>query len=245
MQHLSPAMRQLVLDLGVDKPPSLDTFVTGQNTELAQLLSQFSTRTPSQYGERFAYLWGEAGAGKTHLLHALAQTEQARYIAPDAPESSFTHTPEITLYLLDDCQNLSPAAQIDAFALFNETRAHGGFLVAAGNRPPMILNLREDLRTRFGWGLIYQVHGLTDEDKIDALERSAHARGMSISSGVLPYLITHYRRDMSSLSQMLNQLDQYSLETKRPITLPLLRDVLHEQEQEQEQKQARQHPDNK
>jgi DnaA family protein len=222
----------MVLDLGVENPPSLDTFVTGQNTELAQLLSQFATRTPSQYGERFVYLWGEDGAGKTHLLHALAQTEQARYIAADAPESSFTHTPEITLYLLDDCENLSPAAQIDAFALFNETRAHGGFLVAAGNRPPMILNLREDLRTRFGWGLIYQVHGLTDEDKIDALERSAHARGISLSSGVLPYLITHYRRDMSSLTQMINRLDQYSLETKRPITLPLLREVLHNLQQQ-------------
>ena len=222
----------MVLDLGVENPPSLDTFVTGQNTELAQLLSQFATRTPSQYGERFVYLWGEDGAGKTHLLHALAQTEQARYIAADAPESSFTHTPEITLYLLDDCENLSPAAQIDAFALFNETRAHGGFLVAAGNRPPMILNLREDLRTRFGWGLIYQVHGLTDDDKIDALERSAHARGISLSSGVLPYLITHYRRDMSSLTQMINRLDQYSLETKRPITLPLLREVLHNLQQQ-------------
>lgn len=226
-------MRQLVLDLGAEKPPSLETFVAGQNTELAQLLSQFATRTASQYGERFVYLWGEAGAGKTHLLHALAQTDHARYIAHNAPESSFTHTPEVSLYLLDDCENLSPAAQIDAFALFNETRAHGGFLVAVGNRPPMILNVREDLRTRFGWGLIYQVHGLTDEDKIDALERSAHARGMSISSGVLPYLITHYRRDMSSLTQMLNQLDQYSLETKRPITLPLMREVLYEHQRKQ------------
>ncbi len=221
-------MKQLLLDLDVDKSPSLDTFVVGQNAELAQLLSLFASRTASQYGERFVYLWGEAGAGKTHLLHALADSGNARYITPEAPESAFVHTPEITLYLLDDCERLSPAAQIDAFALFNEIRAHGGFLVAAGNHPPMMLNLREDLRTRFGWGLIYQVHELTDEDKIDALERSAHARGMTISSGVLPYLITHSRRDMSSLTQMLDQLDQYSLETKRPITLPLLREVLNE-----------------
>jgi DnaA family protein len=165
----------------------------------------------------------------------LADSEHARYIAPDAPESAFVHTPEITLYLLDDCERLSAAAQIDAFALFNEIRAHGGFLVAAGNHPPMILNVREDLRTRFGWGLIYQVHELTDEDKIDALERSAQARGITISPGVLPYLITHYRRDMSSLTEMLDQLDQYSLETKRPITLPLLREVLNELYQQQQQ----------
>jgi DnaA family protein len=223
-------MRQLLLELDAAQSPSLETFTVGQNAELAQLLSLFSVRTASQYGERFVYLWGESGAGKTHLLHAMASTSAARYIAPDAASNVFTHDPATSLYLLDDCQNLSAQAQIDAFALFNEIRAHGGFLVAAGNHPPMILNLREDLRTRLGWGLIYQVHGLTDEDKIDALERSAHARGMTISSGVLPYLITHYRRDMNSLTQMLNQLDRFSLETKRPITLPLLRELLQQQQ---------------
>ena len=223
-------MRQLLLDLDAEQPPSLDTFVVGQNAELAQLLSLFSTRTASQYGERFVYLWGEAGAGKTHLLHALANSGQARYISADAPGSAFDHTPEISLYLLDDCENLPAQSQIDAFNLFNEARAHGGFLVAAGKQPPMILNVRDDLRTRLGWGLIYQVHGLTDEDKIDALERSAQARGIVISGGVLPYLITHYRRDMLSLTDMLDQLDHYSLETKRAITLPLLRELLQQQQ---------------
>lgn len=219
-------MRQLLLDLDAHKLPSLDTFVVGQNAELAQLLSLFSQRTASQYGERSVYLWGEAGAGKTHLLHALADSASARYIAASAPDSAFEYSPGVSLYLLDDCEQLSADAQIAAFNLFNETRAHGGFLVAAGNHPPMILNVRDDLRTRLGWGLIYQVHGLTDEDKIDALERAAHARGIHLAAGVLPYLITHYRRDMSSLSEMLDQLDHYSLETKRAITLPLLRELL-------------------
>ena len=223
------------MDLAALAPPSLESFVDGQNIELTQLLRLFSNREASQSGERFAYLWGESGAGKTHLLKALAESGQAKYIAADAPESSFTYTPEISLYLLDDCEKLSPNAQIDAFALFNEARAQNGFLLAAGNAAPMNLALREDLRTRFGWGLIYQIHGLTDEEKIDALERLAQFRGISISSGVLPYLITHFQRDMSSLTQVLNQLDQYSLETKRPITLPLLREVLSALQQEQQQ----------
>lgn len=226
-------MRQMVLDLAALAPPSLDSFVDGQNTELAQLLHLISNREASQSSERFAYIWGESGAGKTHLLKALAESGHARFIAADAPESSFIYTPEISLYLLDDCEKLSQQAQINAFALFNETRAHKGFLVAAGNAAPMNLSLREDLRTRFGWGLIYQVHGLTDEEKIDALERLAQSRGISISSGVLPYLITHFQRDMTSLTQMLNQLDQFSLETKRPITLPLLREVLAAMQQQQ------------
>ncbi|WP_423680923.1 DnaA regulatory inactivator Hda [Undibacterium sp. WLHG33] len=223
-------MRQLLLDLDAQKLPSLATFVVGQNAELAQLLGLFSQRIASQYGERSVYIWGEAGAGKTHLLHALADHPDSRYIPANAPEEAFDFSDEVSLYLLDDCEQLSPMNQIAAFNLFNEARAHGGFLVAAGNHPPMILNVRDDLRTRFGWGLIYQLHELTDEDKIDALERAAQARGIQLSAGVLPYLITHYRRDMSSLTAMLDQLDHYSLVTKRPITLPLLRELMLQQQ---------------
>jgi DnaA family protein len=219
-------MRQLLLDLDAEKPPSLDTFVVGQNAELAQVLCLFSEKIASQYGERSVYFWGTAGAGKTHLLHALAQQTNARYIAANSPAEHFTYTSEIDLYLLDDCEALSPAAQIDAFALFNEVRSNGGFFIAAGKYPPMILHLREDLRTRLGWALVYEVHELSDDEKIDALTRSAEAKGIGLAQGVLPYLITHYRRDMRSLSAMLSQLDHYSLETKRPITLPLLRELL-------------------
>ncbi|GGX40635.1 DnaA regulatory inactivator Hda [Undibacterium squillarum] len=223
-------MKQLLLDLDTQILPSLTTFVVGQNAELAQLLGLFAQRTPSLYGERSVYIWGETGAGKTHLLHALADHPHARYIPATAPEAAFEFTPDISLYLVDDCDQLPRLNQIAAFNLFNEARSRGAYFVAAGNHPPMILNVRDDLRTRLGWGLIYQLHGLTDEDKIDALERAAAARGMQVSAGVIPYLITHYQRDMSSLTAMLDQLDHYSLVTKRPITLPLLRELMLQQQ---------------
>ena len=97
---------------------------------------------------------------------------------------------------------------------------------AAAMLPPAQLGLREDLRTRLAWGLVYQLHSLSDDEKIDALTLSAHARGLSLSVGVIPYLLTHYRRDMQSLMTILDALDHYSLETKRPITLPLMRELL-------------------
>lgn len=218
-------MRQLLLDLGAEKPQTLDTFVVGQNAELAQLLHGFANRAGSMPKERFVYLWGEAGSGRTHLLQALADPA-ARYIPAESPEDAYLFDEHITLYLMDDCQQLSPAAQIAAFALFNQVRENGGLLVSAGDKPPASLSLREDLRTRLGWGLIYQVHGLTDEEKIEALTQAATVRGLTLSQGVLPYLITHFRRDMRSLSAMLDALDQYSLETQRPITLPLLKSLL-------------------
>ena len=219
-------MKQLLLDIDAENPPSLDTFVVGQNAEVAHLLRSFSLRTPSTYGERTVYLWGEAGAGKSHLLHALANDPAARYIQATALLADFDYSPEISLYLLDDCQQIAATKQIAAFNLFNQIKENNACLVAAGSLPPAILGVREDLRTRLGWGLIYQLHGLTDEDKIAALEGAALARGITIPAGVLPYLITHYRRDMPSLTSMVDTLVNFSLETKRPITLPLLREVM-------------------
>lgn len=217
-------MKQLVLDLGAEQAQSLDSFEVGQNAELAHLMHQFAGRSSR---EHFAYLWGEASAGKTHLLHALAATPGSRYIHADNP-ADFVYSPEVSLYLLDDCGALSADAQIDAFALFNQIREHGAYMVSTGAVPPAVLPVREDLRTRMGWGLIYQIHGLSDEEKIAALTHAADARGLTISASVLPYLLSHFRRDMRSLSTMLDALDQYSLETQRPVTLPLLRDLLQQ-----------------
>ena len=221
-------MKQLVLDLGAEPAQSLDTFQVGENAELAHLMHQFAERASR---EHFAYLWGDTGAGKTHLLQALAASPASRYIAYDAPKADFVHAPGITLYLVDDIDQLTPQRQIDAFALFNQVREHGTYMVCAGPVPPAVLPVREDLRTRMGWGLVYQIHGLSDDEKIAALTQAAEARGLTLSASVLPYLLSHFKRDMRSLSTMLDALDQYSLETQRPVTLPLLRDLLLQENQ--------------
>jgi DnaA family protein len=223
-------MKQLVLDLGADPAHSLDTFQVGENAELAHLMHLFAERTSR---EHFAYLWGDSGAGKTHLLQALAATAGSRYIAFDAPDDQFAYAPDVSLYLLDDCDRLSGARQIDAFALFNQIREHGAYMVSTGPVPPAVLPVREDLRTRMGWGLVYQILGLSDDQKIAALTQAAEARGLTLSASVLPYLLSHFKRDMRSLSTMLDALDQYSLETQRPVTLPLLRDLLLQENQPQ------------
>jgi DnaA family protein len=228
-------MKQLVLDLGAEPTHSLASFEVGQNAEAAALMKQFASRTSR---EHFAYLWGAVGVGKSHLLKALAsagsEEEQlrARYISPFSIESEFVYSPEVDLYLLDDCEKLSPLAQIDAFALFNEIRANNAYMVCSGNVAPAVLPVREDLRTRMGWGLIYQIHGLSDDQKIEALTQAAEARGLTLSASVLPYLLSHFKRDMRSLATMLDALDQYSLETQRPITLPLLREWLQAEAKE-------------
>lgn len=224
-------MQQLLLDISTQKTPTLAAFVTGKNEELIQQLHHVALRESS---EHFIYLWGEGAVGKTHLLRALAQFSPARYITPDASEADFLYDPAITLYLLDDCNALSAEKQIAAFHLFNHVRTNGRFLVSTGKTSPSLLPLRDDLKSRLAWGLAYCIHGLTDEEKTDALKKIAQERGFTLAQDVLPYLITHYPRDMHSLSIILDALDRYSLQTKRAITLPLLREMMQKTEKNHE-----------
>jgi len=222
-------MKQLLLKLDTSRPQTLESFVIGQHAELVTLLHLFTQRVPGNFGERAVYIWGESGAGKTHLLHAMEADASARYITPASPAADFEYTNQINLYLLDDCQDFDDQQQIDAFNLYNQVKEHQGFFVASGIAPPALLTVREDFRTRLGWGLIYQLQSLCDSEKIAALEQAATARGVTLPDGVLPYLITHFHRDMPSLANMLNALINHSLEIKRPITMPFLREVMQQQ----------------
>lgn len=220
-------MQQLLLDISTQKTPSLENFVTGKNEELLEVLRQLALR---QSPEHFIYLWGDSAVGKTHLLTALAQHMPARYISATSDNDSFLFDTQVTLYLLDDCDRLSAEKQIAAFNLFNEARENQAFLVTTGAMSPSHLPVRDDLKSRMSWGLAYRIHGLTDEEKMDALRKVAQERGFSLSQDVLPYLITHYPRDMHSLVVLLDALDKYSLQTKRAITLPLLREMMQQTE---------------
>ena len=99
-------------------------------------------------------------------------------------------------------------------------------LLTTASLPPLQLPLREDLRTRLGSGLIYRLHPLSDSEKVSALKAQAAARALPLPQEALTYLLARAPRDMRSLSGLLAALDRYSLEQQRPITLPLLREVL-------------------
>jgi DnaA family protein len=226
-------VRQLALDLGTPPPATFDNFVTGANLEpVARLRGLFDSLTASAEppADRTFYLWGEAGSGRSHLLHALcdaAPAGRARHAGPHSPLAAFEFTPEVVLYSVDDVDALSGAQQIALFNLFNEARAHARHaLVAAGSAPPLGLAVRDDLRTRLGWGLVYQIAPLDDAGKVLALKNAARARGIALADDVPPYLLTHFKRDMPSLMALLDALDRFSLEQKRAVTLPLLRAML-------------------
>ena len=86
--------------------------------------------------------------------------------------------------------------------------------------------LRDDLRSRLGWGDIFALQALSDEAQREVLRSSAHARGLQLGDEVLDYMSTRFSRDLGNLMQWLDKLDRYALQTKRPITLPLLKQML-------------------
>lgn len=120
---------------------------------------------------------------------------------------------------------LDGAGQIALFNLYNCIREGTGVLLAAGAAAPARLDLRQDLVTRLGWGLVYQVHELTDQEKIDALQTHAQSKGMPVSREVIEYLLRHFRRDLPFLVAMLDELDRYALAAGRPMTVPLVREL--------------------
>ena len=215
-------MQQLLLQLALPPAPTLDNYVPGRNGAALQALRDIARGAG---GERFVYLWGEPGSGRTHLLRGLAQAAgggKGLYLC-GTPGGSMAADNVIAV---DDVQDLSAGGLIALFDLYNRVRAGGGALVASGDAAPAQLALREDLRSRLAWGLAFQLHPLSDAEKAAALREHARGRALDLPEDVIAYLLKHARRDMASLIGILDALDRYSLEQKRPVTLPLVRDAL-------------------
>lgn len=214
-------MTQLLLGIAPEWSPTLDNFVAGRNVELLSALRQALVATQ---GERALYVWGETGSGKSHLLqaavaHARAAGEMAVYACCEVPEAA-------RVVAVDDVEGLDDEAQIALFALYNRMRENGGLLLVSGTQAPAFLKLRDDLRTRLGWGLVYQVHALNDGEKAQALRQHALARGFELPNEVTTYLLRHGRRDLPALLATLDALDEHCLRLKRAASVPLLKEVM-------------------
>ncbi len=215
-------MTQLLLDISPVWTPTLENFVAGRNVELLSALRHALSGTAS---ERCFYLWGEAGSGKSHLLQAV--TRQAKAMGLSTQYASAAVPDSAQAVAVDDVESLNDAEQIALFALYNSQRENGGMLLISGTAAPAHLNLRDDLRTRLGWGLVYQVQPLNDAEKSQALEQHAQARGFELPPEVVQYLLRHGRRDLPSLLAVLDALDAQCLRLKRGASVPLLKEVMH------------------
>lgn len=211
----------MLLGISPDWIPTLDNFVAGSNVELLSVLNNVLSKSLEETG---VFIWGEEGSGRSHLLQAVVQKARApgwtaEYAAGLVPR-------EAHIVAVDDVELLDEAGQISLFTLYNRQRETGGKLLVSGSAAPAHLNLRDDLRTRLGWGLVYQVQPLSDEEKALALHQHAQARGFALPHDVTQYLLRHGRRDLPALLAMLDALDEHCLRLKRGASVPLLKEVM-------------------
>jgi len=195
-------MKQLLLDIQPAPAQSLDNFVIGHN---AESLRSITDLLDGSEDASFIYLWGPAGSGKSHLLNAAK--DRGAVVA-------------------DNVHLLNEDAQIDLFNTYNQLKANGGKLITAGLHAPAQMQLRDDLATRLAWGLVYQLHPLTDAEKTEALKKHASERGMRLPDEVIAYCLRYLRRDLPSLMSIMNALDDWSLTEKKPVTVPMLKKLL-------------------
>jgi DnaA-homolog protein len=195
-------MKQLLLDIKPAAAPSLLNFVVGRN---AETIASLNAALNNNMQPRFIYLWGESGSGKSHLLIA-CEAKGARVV--------------------DDVNLLNNDAQINLFNTYNQLKTDNGILITAGLHAPTQMGLRDDLATRLAWGLVYQLHPLNDNQKAQALKQHAKERGMKLPDEVVDYCLRYLRRDLPTLMATLDALDEWSLTTHKPITVPMLRKLL-------------------
>jgi DnaA family protein len=212
-------MDQLPLDLLQPLQPSFENFVVGRNAEALAALRALAAGIAA---ERSLYLWGGSGSGRSHLTAALEHAGAWRWTVQADPERA-------GLSVLDEVEQLDDAGQVALFNRLNAVRADARLgSVVTGSSATAHLALREDLRTRLGWGLVYQLHALTDDEKLAALTAHVQSRGVQVADDLLPYLLSHLPRDMRTLTAAVDALDAFALARKRALTVPLLKAWLAE-----------------
>ena len=214
-------MRQLALDLIAEAPASFDNFVAGPNTEAVAALRMVAAgRSPVSR----VHLWGEPASGKTHLLRALAGTP----LGPASAIDAFSACGEAAARVIavDDCDRLDDTRQLALFRLFNQRGDPGSAPIVTASRhaPIALTELRPELRTRLGSGLVLALRPLTDQEREQALREAARATGVHTHDDVFHYLLTRKARDLRSLLAFFSALDRYALERQRPLSAALARE---------------------
>jgi DnaA family protein len=229
-------MKQIALDIGLATGPTLASFFAGPNEAALGHLKLWAggRSSPATRSPVPTYLWGPGGSGKTHLLKAVREAlrEQGASSRNGVGwvDASVHEPPEFNeawaAVLLDDVHLYTAVQQHAAFNWFVNAQTHQRWVLAAGELPPADLKLREDLRTRLGWGHVFHLQVLSEPERRAVLRQEADARGVFLGDEVMDFMLTRFSRDLGSLMQLLDQLDGYALQTKRAITIPLIKSML-------------------
>ena len=225
-------MQQLVLDIGLTPGPTLASFFAGPNEAALRHLQLWAGPETSQTTRSPVptYLWGPGGSGKTHLLKAVREALREQGGVVGWLDASVLAPPEFNegwaAVLLDEVHLYNTEQQHAAFNWFVNAQTWQRWVLGAGDLPPADLPLRDDLRTRLGWGHVFALQPLSESERRAVLRQQADARGVFLSDDVMDFMLTRFSRDLGSLMQLLDHLDRFALQTQRGVTIPLINSML-------------------
>jgi DnaA family protein len=219
-------MRQLPLGVRLRAGAVFASFAPGQNAELLTALR--SAAGP-------VWLWGAHGTGKTHLLQALCVDvgDAAAYFPLDRslalPPEALAGFERSRVLCIDDVDAVAgdQAWEQALFRLFNEAaELRTRLIFTAAVAPRQAAWGLEDWRSRAASCVVYQLRELDDEGRIEALRLRAVQRGLQLPYETSEYLLKRMPRDLPSLLQVLDALDEASMIEQRRLTIPFIRDEL-------------------
>lgn len=197
-----------------------------------------SSASPECHPEPFVYLWGIRGSGVSHLLQASCHGASARGFSAQylplvelldyPPDQLLENLEQLSLVCLDDLQVVMGNSiwERALFDLYNRVRQTGCRLLVGANCSARALSIElPDLQSRFGWGPIFQLPVPDDEEKKTILQFRAARRGMALSDEVARYLITRAGRGLNELMGCLDRLEEVSLQQRRKLSIPFVKQV--------------------
>ncbi len=226
-------MRQIPLGLRLPDRAVFASFLPARNAEALA----HAQRVAAGAAGGLTWLCGPHGAGKTHLLQAICAVAGTRLRAGYVPLAEVAHLgvgvleglPQLECLCLDDIDSVVGRIEWERgiFGLLRELEDAGGTLVAGAQAPPALLAWAlPDLGSRCAAGAVLQLRLLDEAEQGQALKLRAGVRGFELPDETLQWLQRRFPRDMASLYELLDTLDEAALVAQRRLTIPFIREVL-------------------
>ena len=228
-------MRQLPLGIRIPDRAVFSTYLAARNLEAVE----HARRVAEGRTGGATWLCGPGGTGKTHLLQAVCVEASTRMRTGYFPllelaelgAEALEGLPQLDCLCLDDIDAMAEHADWGRalFALWREVEERGGRLVASAKSPPaLIQGSLPDLGSRFAAGAIFQLRALDEAEQQEALKLRARTRGFELPDDTARWLQRRFPRDMRTLYNLLDTLDEAALIAQRRLTVPFIRSVLRE-----------------